>query len=179
MNQTLPTRPANNALTELVLSAPCAEDGSAVFDLIARCSPLDQNSMYCNLLQCSHFRDTSVVAKAQGMPVGFISGYRLPEQPDTLFVWQVAVDASIRGQGLASRMLLQLLQRHPDLRYLHTSITASNQASWRTFERLASRLEAALNTQVMFDQQRHFDQRHDTETLVVIGPFSYQSSDQS
>jgi L-2,4-diaminobutyric acid acetyltransferase len=176
------TQNETNDLThqgDLVLSKPNAEDGSAVFDLIARCPPLDQNSMYCNLLQCSHFRDTSVVAKVGDVPVGFISGYRIPSQPDTLFVWQVAVDSRMRGHGLASRMLRQLIDQVGQVNYLHTSITSANQASWRTFERLAKDLGVHLSTEVMFDHERHFDQRHDTEELVIIGPFSNTPSEQS
>merc|ERR1712169_161542 len=36
---------------------PVSTDGSDVFALVERCKPLDVNSMYCNLLQCSHFAD--------------------------------------------------------------------------------------------------------------------------
>ena len=36
----------------IILRAPRADDGSAVNELIERCKPLDENSVYCNLLQC-------------------------------------------------------------------------------------------------------------------------------
>lgn len=158
---------------DVLLRQPNRQDGAAVFDLIGRCQPLDSNSMYCNLLQCHHFSQSSVIAEHNGDVVGFISGYRLPDQTDTLFVWQVAVDRRMRGQGLAGRMLHTLLQRQGHaVRYLHTSITANNAASWNTFKRLALDLGAPLTTQVMFDREQHFDSRHDTESLVVIGPFS-------
>ena len=126
--------------------------------------------MYCNLLQCSHFADTAIAAEHNGELCGFVSGYRLPAQPDTLFIWQVAVAPAARGQGLASQMLQQLLRRHPDVCWLHTSITASNQASWNTFHKLARQLGAPLQTRVMFDSAQHFAGEHDTETLVCIGP---------
>ena len=78
------------------LRPPAREDGAAVFGLIQRCPPLDANSMYCNLLQCSHFADTSVAALADGVLVGFISGYLVPGRPDSLFIWQVAVGPDTR-----------------------------------------------------------------------------------
>jgi len=156
----------------LTLRKPNPEDGAGVHALIERCKPLDTNSMYCNLLQCSHFRNTSVLTEEKGNLVGFISGYLLPEQPDTLFVWQVAVSEEARGLGLASRMLKELVQRlAPGVRHLHTSITPGNEASWNTFRRLARDLEAPLNERVMFDKEQHFDSQHDTEMLVHIGPF--------
>ena len=111
--------------------------------------------------------------------VGFISGYRLPQQPDVLFVWQVAVDASTRGQGLASQMLMQLLSRlGGEVKHLHTTITPDNQASWKTFQRLAATLDAPLNDSDMFDREQHFNGEHETEKLVHIGPFNLAPSSQ-
>ena len=39
------------------LRVPTAEDGSAIWELVRSCKPLDENSMYCNLLQCDHFAE--------------------------------------------------------------------------------------------------------------------------
>ena len=89
----------SSAKDQLHLRQPTATDGANLFELVAQCPPLDGNSMYCNLLQCSHFADTSVAAETDGELVGFISAYRVPERRDTLFVWQVAVGASARGRG--------------------------------------------------------------------------------
>lgn len=129
--------------------------------------------MYCNLLQCSHFSSTSILAESEGDLCGFISGYYLPDQPDVLFVWQVAVAPECRGQGLAIRMLRALTERlRNEVHFVHTSITDTNRASWKTFRRLARELEAPLSTRVMFARDTHFEGEHDTETLVCIGPFN-------
>src|SRR3546814_7090005 len=45
---------------------PVAEDAQAIHDLIAACPPLDTNSLYCNLLQCTHFAETCVLAERDG-----------------------------------------------------------------------------------------------------------------
>jgi len=68
-----------------------------VHDLIARCPPLDRNSLYCNLLQCSHFAATCALARHDDTTVGFVSGYRPPSDPGVLFIWQVAVDSTARA----------------------------------------------------------------------------------
>lgn len=157
------------------LRKPRPDDGIAVHDLIARCPPLDPNSRYCNLLQCSHFADTSIIAASgDGGVLGFISGYRVPARPDTLFVWQVAVAAAARGLGLGSRLLQGLLGR-PELagiRFLETTIGPDNRASWALFERLAQTLSAEIQTTTLFESQRHFDGCHADEILLRIGPFS-------
>ena len=159
---------------KIMFTKPSAVDGMAVNQLVASCPPLDTNSVYCNLLQASHFSDTSVAARFEsGEMIGFVSGYVVPKQLDTLFVWQVAVSEKARGQGLAKRMVSSLLERSScsGVRYLETSITASNEGSWALFRRLADQLDAPLEESVMFDKQDHFKGRHDTEYLVRIGPF--------
>ncbi|MFT5591734.1 MAG: L-2,4-diaminobutyric acid acetyltransferase [Oceanicoccus sp.] len=159
------------------LVIPTAETGMSVYELVKNCPPLDTNSAYCNLLQCSHFADTSVAAVAQqdgeAQLVGFISGYILPGKPDTLFIWQVAVSDQARGQGLASRMIQHILQREncSQVQFIETTITESNGASWALFERAAQTLNAKLERSVMFEKQQHFKGHHDTEMLVRIGPF--------
>ena len=169
MNSSIPNDAA------ISLRPPASQDGAAVHKLVDRCPPLDPNSMYCNLLQCSHFAATSVAAEAGGELVGFVSGYRIPDRPDTLFVWQVAVGEKARGQGLASRMVADILGRpgNADLRYIETSITEANRASWSVFEKLARKLDAELNSSVMFDRSEHFAGEHDSEMLVRIGPFEF------
>ncbi|WP_461480447.1 diaminobutyrate acetyltransferase [Porticoccus sp.] len=159
---------------EITLRPPLAEDGAQVHQLIAQCPPLDQNSVYCNLLQCTHFHSTSVAAEQEGVLVGFISGYLVPERPDTLFIWQVAVHERARGLGLAGQMLQEILLRPQcqQVTHLETTITASNDASWSLFRRLAERLGTTLKSTPLFDRDKHFHGQHDTEILVRIGPFT-------
>ncbi len=146
----------------------------AVFRLVGRCPPLDSNSSYCNLLQCGHFAHTSVAAEIDGKLVGFISGYLVPERPDALFIWQVAVDEQARGVGLASRMLQHILARPgcERVRYLETTITEDNQASWALFKRLAKQLSADFVSSAWLDKDAHFDGQHQSEALVRVGPFN-------
>lgn len=158
---------------QIVLRQPTAEDGFKLHQLIAACAPLDPNSVYCNLLQCSHFAETGVAAERDGELVGFISGYIPPQQPDTLFIWQVAVHASGRGHGLGKRMLKEILKRPAcaQVRYLDTTITKDNEASWKLFGSLARDLGAESEHAVKFDRERHFGGQHDSEYLLRIGPF--------
>jgi len=165
--------------TAIVLRKPRTEDGYPLHELIAACPPLDPNSIYCNLLQCSHFADTGVAAELDGQLVGFISGYIPPRQPDTLFIWQVAVHEKGRGQGLGKRMLKAILSRDAcrNVQYLDTTITDDNDASWGLFLSLARDLGADTNRQVHFEREAHFGGHHDSEILLRIGPFQQPSGD--
>ncbi|MDT9599096.1 diaminobutyrate acetyltransferase [Sphingosinicella rhizophila] len=157
---------------KLAFRAPVPEDGPAVSRLIADSPPLDTNSAYCNLLQCTHFPETCVVAECEGRIVGWISGYRPPAMPDQIFVWQVAVDASARGLGLGGRMLDILLARPATsgAKVLTTTITEDNDASWSLFAGLARRLGATLTKAPLFERQAHFAGAHATEWQAMIGP---------
>jgi L-2,4-diaminobutyric acid acetyltransferase len=98
----------------------------------------------------------------------------VPARPDTLFIWQVAVGAAARGQGLALRMLQHLLERPAcrAVRFMETSITPDNAASWGLFRKLADARDAPLADSAWFDRERHFGGAHDSEQLVRIGPFA-------
>jgi L-2,4-diaminobutyric acid acetyltransferase len=152
------------------LRVPRVTDGAAVHHLIARCPPLDTNSRYCSLLQCTHFARTSVLAEADGRVAGFVSGYREPDRPDTLFVWQVAVAPEARGRGLAALMIREILERETcrDVRFVETSITPDNAASWGTFRALARTLGATLTTRPWLSCVAHFESEHAAEVLVRI-----------
>jgi L-2,4-diaminobutyric acid acetyltransferase len=168
-----PGEPADARIDrDLLLRSPVAEDGPAITALIAASPPLDTNSAYCNLLQCSDFADTCVVAARGGRVVGWISGYRPPSHPERIFVWQVAVDASARGEGLAGRMLDTLLVRPAvhGCTTLSTTITEGNGASWALFSAFARRHGATLTRLPRFERGAHFAGAHDTEWQASIAP---------
>jgi L-2,4-diaminobutyric acid acetyltransferase len=153
---------------------PESEDGARVHELIAECKPLDENSLYCNLLQCTHFADTSVAAELDGDLVGFISGYIPPKQQNTLFVWQVAVHQRARGKGLAKRMLSELIGRPEteQVQFIDTTITPDNEASWGMFRSFAYQRRMPTEEFILFDSRLHFSGQHKDEHLLRIGPFN-------
>ena len=156
----------------LTFRAPEAADGARVHDLVAACPPLDRNSMYCNLLQCTHFADTCILAEQAGQLVGWISGYPPPAEPEVLFIWQVAVHEAARGTGLAGKLLMALLERAAErpVRFVKTTVTPDNDASRALFRSIARRANVPLREQPGFDKDTHFRGRHDSERLIVIGP---------
>lgn len=164
------------AASDFVLRRPVATDGKSVHALVAACPPLDRNSLYLNLLQCTHFAETCVLAEhaSSGEACGFVSGYIVPNDAATLFIWQVAIADSARRRGLARRMLSELLRRSAcaGVRRLQTTITPSNAGSWALFRSLAASLDCQLDERVVFDRDLHLDGVHESEILVTIGPFA-------
>jgi len=154
-------------------ASPSAADAPKVHTLISRCKPLDLNSTYAYLLLCHHFADTCVAARRGRDLVGFISGYILPNHSQTLFVWQVAVDPEARGARLGARMLRHLLARDvaSEIRYLETTVSPSNTASRRMFQRFADSIDVPIDEQMLFDRNAFGNEDHEEEVLLKIGPF--------
>lgn len=148
---------------------PDPSDGSEIWSLIKDCKPLDTNSMYANLIQTDHFRDTCVVAELDGDIAGWISGHMIPET-DELFVWQVAVSEKARGLGLGKKMLQELIDRRAcrNAASLKTTITRDNQASWALFKSFARSVGGSLDNDPHFERNEHFDGKHATEHMVTI-----------
>lgn len=138
---------------------------------IARDCGLDRNSPYKYLLFCRDFAATSAIAKLEGEPGAFVTGYLRPGSR-TLFIWQVGVLDRFRGQGLASALLRFLQDRaNPPLSHLEASVTPGNVASQRLFRGFAAGAQAACEESTLFAAEL-FPESHDTELLLRIGPLT-------
>jgi len=156
------------------LEAPRTDDAPRLWEIARDSGVLDVNSPYSYALWCRDFAQTSVVAREEdGAVFGFVTGYVRPDDPRTLFVWQVAVDASRRGRGLAGRMLGHLGGQLPDLGcgYLEATVTPDNLASSRLFESFARSHGARLERRELFGEDVFPDEvDHEPEVLFRIGP---------
>jgi len=154
-------------------------DGADLWRLARDAGDLDVNSPYSYLLWCRDFAGTTAVARdASGQAVGFVTGYLRPEAPGTLFVWQVAVDGSHRGTGVAGALLDALSARvaaeHGPIR-LEATVTPGNVASDRLFRSYARRHGATVTREVLFPSDAFPDAPgagggHEPEVLYRIGP---------
>lgn len=153
------------------ITYPTKKQAKEIFKLVSRCKPLDINSEYLYLLQSTYFKDTCSVAFFEDEAVGFISGYLVPNKKNTLFIWQVAVDKIARGEGLARKLLLEILQREHlnDVEYIHTTISPNNIPSQKFFEKFASELNTTIKKSILFDND-DFNSGHEQEVLYEIGP---------
>ncbi|MQA62560.1 MAG: diaminobutyrate acetyltransferase [Actinophytocola sp.] len=156
---------------DVVIEHPAKSDGAALWRIARDSQKLDLNSSYAYLLWCQDFADTSVIARLDGLPVGFIIGYRKQSASDTAVVWQVAVDAAARGRGLGGRMLDSMYADLLDtgVRYLETTITPDNEASIAVFSSFADRWQTRLVRSDLFTVD-DFPDGHEQEDLYRIGP---------
>jgi len=159
---------------ELHFRKPKKEDGAAIWQLIKQTGNMDLNSSYSYLMWCQLFSGTSIVAvrqKEEETIVGFISGYLEQDKPDTLFIWQVAVDQSERGEGIATKMVFQLLDRAlcEDVQYIEATVSPSNTASQHLFKGLAKKLNTECIIGEFFSAEDFPESGHEDELLFTIG----------
>jgi L-2,4-diaminobutyric acid acetyltransferase len=131
-----------NDFPHIVFRKPVISDAQAIWKLVQTSPPLDMNSLYCYLILCAHFADTSVVVESPERLCGYISAYVPPDRQNALFVWQVVVNPVCQGKGVAKTMLKTILQRQYSVpvSYLETTVNPSNLASDALFHSLAKTL---------------------------------------
>ncbi len=160
--------------TEIIYRRPEAQDGTRIWELVRDTGSLDLNSPYCYILLGDYFNDTCMIAEHEGEIVGFISAFRSPRNPETLFVWQVAVASSHRRQGIARTMLESILNQPAcrGVRFIEATVSPSNIASRRLFLGFAEEKSIPSTVTVGYGADLFQDGTiHEDEPLFVIGPF--------
>lgn len=143
---------------------------------------LDLNSPYAYLLAGHHFADTSVVAETpDGHLVGFVMAYRPSSELTTVFVWQVTVDPSQRGTGIAKRMLHAVIDQALPLGVstMTATVTPSNDASRRLFTSVAKDRNTDIVERELFGAELFPGEGHEDEHELRIGPLHAPESHKS
>lgn len=158
--------------TSVRFRQPHSLDGAAVHSLVRRCPPLELNTLYCYLLLCTHFSASSTVAESAGKIVGFQAGYRKPEKPGTLFIWQICVAPEARGSGIAKGMVRHLLARNAACvpRFLEQSVARDNTSSRALFRSVANEIGSEMKESLLFGRRHFGSPEHGDEYLLRIGP---------
>lgn len=162
-----------NNSSHILFRKPEISDAYSIWKLIKESPPLDLNSLYCYLIICTHFVDTSIIAEDSDGICGFISAYIRPDSENILFVWQVVVKKEKKRQGIANTMLQSLLRRKHKkvIQYLETTVNPSNKASGALFYAIAKSLNTKCHESVFFTEKDFGNQAHEDEILYRIGPF--------
>ncbi len=162
---------------EITLRRPTLDDAPWIWRLVRETGVLDENSSYLYLLLCHDFAETCIVAERESRVVGFVTAYRPPDRSEVLFIWQVGVSPTAQRQGLARRMLLELVARcgagAGGIEFVEATVSPSNTPSRRLFESLACGLNSTLADGEGF-RESHFPSGggHEAEPLIRIGPLS-------
>jgi len=156
----------------MTLRRPTVQDGAGMWQLIRDLPDLEENSLYAYLLLALDFAGTCRVAVEQDRILGLVAGYRRPAEPETLFVWQVGVHPDAQRQGLASRMILDILDTEtgPRFRFLEATVAERNGPSDRLFRGIADKREAACEISEGFTSRHFGPQDHVPERRYRIGP---------
>lgn len=157
----------------MLLRPPTVADGAAMWELSR--GAVDTNSPYAYLMLCHYFTGTCAIAEIDGAPAAFVTGFCAPDDPETLFIWQIVVGRGGRGRGLGSRLLDHLTDR-PEIepvRFLEATVTPGNEPSKSLFRSFAARRGAPLEETPLFTAADFPTDAgdHEAEVRFRIGPW--------
>lgn len=160
---------------QAVFRTPRPEDGLAVWRLVRDTPGLDANSPYAYVLWFRDFADCSLLATVDDEIVGFLTGYRRPEEPDTYFVWQTAVNPrhGIPFLGVKLFEAAAERQRAKGARFVEATVSAENRAILMVLRQYARKRSAERTEEVLFSSELLGDGHHD-ELLQRIGPLKIE-----
>jgi len=171
-------RSTSQEVDNIHIRHPTIADGAAIWQLVEQDGTLDRNSAYMYLLLCQQFSDYCAVAEDNGELLGFVTGLRTYDKPDTWFLWQVGVSPQARGKGLAKRLLHFVLKSSASsgVMFLDTTVSPSNEASRALFDGVARRLTTQLQEYELLKVEHFPGNGHEAEPLLRIGPFSAENA---
>ena len=141
-------------------------DAKEIYKLIKKSKTLDLNSQYLYLLLSTHFKNSCAIAKHKNKIVALVLGYYLPDNPKTLFIWQVATNKKYRGKNLAFKLINNIYKRKKIDRLIAT-VSPSNFASNRVFEKFAKSVNSKIKKRMYFKEEL-FIGTHEDEILYKI-----------
>ncbi|GGU24879.1 diaminobutyrate acetyltransferase [Streptomyces lavendofoliae] len=161
------------AKKQAVFRAPVPQDGPAVWKLVENTPGLDSNSIYYYTLWFRDFADGSMIATVDDEVVGFLTGYRRPDEPETYFVWQTAVNPrhGIPFLGVKLFQAAAEQQLAQGARYVEATVSVENKAILMVLKQFAKKHSAHIETRVLFPSSLFPDGHHD-EVLYRIGPLT-------
>jgi len=150
---------------------PTIEDAGEMWR-IAKETSLDLNSSYSYLMMAELFSETCMVVEDGGEIVAFVTGFEFKKAPDTLFVWQIAVQPEYRKEKLAQKMLYHLIE-DTGSHYVQATIEEVNEASFGLFESLADKFDTKFWKTDGFEED-HFPDDHGSEEMIKVGPIDHE-----
>lgn len=154
----------------VLIRMPSAEDGTKVWELVKHTGVLDVNSAYSYIMLCDLFKEACAVAEQSTEIVGFVSSLQLTKRKNSLFIWQIAVTKSQRGQGIGLSLLKELLSRkeNSEVRTIEATICPSNISSRSLFARLANELGSTLEQYSGYSSHLFPEGAHEDENWIRI-----------
>jgi L-2,4-diaminobutyric acid acetyltransferase len=155
-------------------------DGLTVWRMVRDTPGLDTNSPYYYTLWFRDFAGSSLVATAGGEIVGFLTGYRRPDEPETFMVWQTAVSPRHGIPFLGVKLFEQAADRQvrAGARFIEATVSADNKAIIMVLRQYARRNSADIERRVLFPADCFPDDHHE-EVLYRIGPLTPHATEEA
>ncbi|OCL84133.1 diaminobutyrate acetyltransferase [Arcobacter porcinus] len=148
------------------LKKPDKSNSKEIFKIIKESKTLDLNSEYLYLLLSTHFKDSCSLAFIEGELASLVLAYYLPNEEETLFIWQIATKEKFRGKNLTLKLLEDIVSRK-EINKLITTVSPDNIASRKIFEKFAKNNNSEIKKSILFSKD-DFINSHEDEVLFTI-----------
>lgn len=152
---------------------PEPADATAAWELVANTPNLDDNSLYYYMIWFRDFADASLVATVDDAFIGFLTGYRRPDEPDVYFVWQEAVQPRHGIPDLGVKLFERAVEHQvaTGAKFVEASVSAANKSIIMVLRKLAKKYSTEIEKSILFPAD-HFPGGHHDEILYRIGPLT-------
>jgi L-2,4-diaminobutyric acid acetyltransferase len=159
--------------SRVAFRVPTPADGHVVWKMVNSDKNLDTNSAHYYVTWFRDFAYTSVVATVAEEIVGFLTGYRRPEQPDTYFVWQTATKPGHGIPDLGPTIFDHAAKRQvrTGARFIETTVTVDDEPTVMNLKTFADARSTQIEHHILFPSNAFPGDHHD-EVLYRIGPLT-------
>ena len=84
-----------------------------------------------------YFQELCLLAEEDVGPLGFVVGFQSTSSRLAFFLWQIGVDPSARGKGVATDLVRAAVANAKILGCVALECTITNKSSYRVFEKVA------------------------------------------
>lgn len=160
------------------MRSPAPEDAVAIYELLQPYKPyVGTSPLYTYLLICEHFSETSLVVEDEARQIiAFTSAFIPPRQPNTLFLWEIAVKEGFHGNNLYIRMVREICSKVSPA-YVEATVNPSNDSSIRRLQKLSDIFGSECRQSTLFPSEYFGAVEHEDEDLYRIGPIEYNNSE--
>lgn len=114
-------------------------DVDMVRKFVSLCKPLDLHSPFTYWILAKYFRDYCFILLEEDKIIGFISSIKSASDYNNLYLWQIGIAESKRGQGYAAMLIDKVVEqaRKSDCKKIQFSIAPENEPSHNAFNSYA------------------------------------------
>ncbi|GEM_PF-3598627 len=148
------------------------EDAKEIHTIVKNTPGIDDNSLYYYSLWLKEFDQSNVVATQNNKIIAFLTAFRKPKDPETLFLWQLAAIPRHGVPDLGVRLAYHLIDYEIDnnLSGVEATIDLNNKSILYVMKKIEKKYNGKMLMEEYLSEDflSGNDEHHHSETLLKI-----------